>query len=296
MPPVAVTGKGKKMKFTNKYNLPEAIYNAASAYSRKPDNDRFSCSELTTPPQMRTLRMKHWDVLEEDVSDRIWSLLGQCFHSVLERHASANAFTEEKMVYPIPELDGIILTGQPDLLDDKGILHDYKVTSAYSFLLGDKPEWSAQLNTYAFLYGQFGFDIKGLVIQAILRDWQRSKSLKDADYPVIPFQSVNIPMWSQAEQLSFIVEKINDHLQNPMRPCTADERWQTPDTYSVMKEGRKSSVRNLDTQEEAKKYMKDNNLEKGYYIEIRPGKSNRCEGYCNVSQYCDQYKKGVNHD
>ena len=71
--------------------------------------------------------------------------------------------------------------------------------------------------------------------------------------------------------------------------CTAEERWAKPDTYAVMKKGRKSALRLLPTEEKAKEYIGDQNLS----IEFRKGVSTRCEGYCEVSQFCKQYRESV---
>lgn len=50
------------MRITNNYNLPLAIYQAIVGKERrnlKPD--RFSVTDLINPPQVRKLKIKHWD-------------------------------------------------------------------------------------------------------------------------------------------------------------------------------------------------------------------------------------------
>ena len=76
--------------------------------------------------------------------------------------------------------------------------------------------------------------------------------------------------------------------------CTEKERWAKPDTYAVMKKGRKSALRLLPTEEKAKQFMKDYKVSKDLSIDFRKGVSTRCEGYCEVSQFCKQYKESVN--
>ena len=68
--------------------------------------------------------------------------------------------------------------------------------------------------------------------------------------------------------------------------CTSEERWAKPDTYAVMKKGRKTALRLLPTEEQAKEYIGDQD----FSVEFRKGVSTRCEGYCEVSQFCNQYR------
>jgi hypothetical protein len=62
--------------------------------------------------------------------------------------------------------------------------------------------------------------------------------------------------------------------------------WEKPTTYAIKKEGgmRAKSVHR--TLEEAEAV-----LTKGYILEVREGERTRCEKYCQVSQFCSQYKE-----
>src|SRR3990167_726063 len=157
------------MNWSNKYGLPQPL---ASAIMNDPYEavGYISVTGLIKPPRIRLLEKRHKEEIVEDVSEHIWRLLGQSVHSVLERADTFNHFSEERMV---ADVLGWQVSGQPDLLDPDGILSDYKVTSVYSFLLGDKPEWQAQLNLYVWLYRKHGWEAKGAQIVAILRDWMR---------------------------------------------------------------------------------------------------------------------------
>ena len=53
----------------------------------------------------------------------------------------------------------------------------------------------------------------------------------------------------------------------------------------MMKKGRKSAVRLLDSEEQAEAYVKDKNV-KGGYVEKREGENIRCDGYCSVREFC----------
>ncbi len=279
------------MIITNKYNLPETIINAIGE-NWKPKENRFSVTDLTSPPQIRYLKIKHWDKLEEDASERLWALLGNAVHYVLYKGSPDDSFSEEKMEVPIE--GGITIVGKSDLWHN-GEVSDYKITSVYSFLLGDKPEWEATLNLYAWLFLRMGLEVKKLTINAILRDWQKSKLLTDKDYPPIPFQSVNVKIWNEEKLKEFIQKAITDLTAINPRECSNLEQWARPTTFAVMKEDNKKALRVLNTFEEAEKWLiiADNNKSNKNKLEIveRKGQKIRCESYCPVKEVCEQRKR-----
>jgi hypothetical protein len=267
------------MKITNKYNLPEQLMTATKKSQRTPDKKIISCTQLISPAWQRHLQIKHWDEIEEDVSDRLWSILGSSVHSILSTDHS-NTITEERLEFAI---DGVTITGQSDSYTEGGIISDWKVTSVYSFLLGDKFEWEQQLNIYAWLWEKNGFPVTQLKINAILRDHQHSKTMSDDGYPKIPFVSKTIPLHSFEEREEFVKKRIKVHAMDCPPMCSPEERWERPTKYAVMKKGRKSAVRVFDTEEEAKKLLPE--VPSGY-IDIRPGTNARCGQYCNVARFC----------
>lgn len=99
------------MRLTNHYDLPPAIYQAVSGMTRKPEPYVYHPTELINNPLIRFLKMRHWDELEEDASDRLWALLGSACHAVLQKAGDIlNALTEEQLRYGI---DGcsLVMTG-----------------------------------------------------------------------------------------------------------------------------------------------------------------------------------------
>lgn len=83
------------MKLTNKYNLPEPIYDAVKADPYK-GGGWISTTTLIDSPQIRVLKKAHKDELSEDASDMLWALLGSAVHGVLER---ANIKNERKRAF-----------------------------------------------------------------------------------------------------------------------------------------------------------------------------------------------------
>ena len=283
------------MGITNKYNFPSAIVNAVKNDPYNSGDCDISVTRLIKPPQQVALTAQHSHELpDEDVSDRIWSLLGQASHTILERAAGEDAVVEQRW---FAERDGWTISGQIDLLENRS-LDDFKVTSVWKVkdaLANGCSEWAAQLNVLKWLYdGQPSVDnddsIDELRIIAICRDWRRSEAMRYDDYPK-QSEIISIPMWTDAERQKYVEKKIQEHKDardgNP-RPCTDTERWAKPTKYAVMKEGRKSAIRLLDSQQEYTDWLAANPQKGKIYQEIRPGEFTMCSEYCSAAPFCSQ--------
>jgi len=274
------------MKLTNKHGLPEVIVKAIGT-SRKPVKGRLSASDLSGAPWARIMKERHWDEIERDAGDSLWMLLGTSIHYALEKGAPEGALSEHRMQI---QYRGYTITGIADLFYE-GIISDHKVTSVFSYLLGEKPEWEVQTNIYAWLLGLEGKEVKGLRIQAILRDWQQGKAKYDPSYPQIPFKTIEIAMWSKERAQAYVDEWI-DAYEKEEGPCSDAQRWKRESTFAVMKKGLKRAGRVLSTRKEAEQWMKKNVDEgKGSIIE-RPGSYAKCEGYCDCAKFCE-FKESV---
>ena len=73
------------MKITNISNLPKVIERAVINDPYDSSGSNISTTRLIAPPRIRVLEMRNWDLIEDDVSNRIFSLLGQSVHHILER-------------------------------------------------------------------------------------------------------------------------------------------------------------------------------------------------------------------
>ena len=275
------------MRLTNKQKLPRAIYNAVANDSYSSGGSDISATRLIAPVQQVYLQKNHADEVEEDAADRIWSLLGQSVHHILERAAEEDDVVEERFFTAI---NGWKLSGQCDLISE-GVLYDFKVTSAWSVLNGVKPEWEKQLNVLHYLADDPS--IHSLRIIAILRDWSKLAMMKSSDYPRHQVVELEIPLWSKEDQGLYVEERVRLHqyaqYEKIYSPCTPEERWQKSDVWAVMKEGRKSAVKLFDNAEDAEAMAIDKG--KGHSVVHRPGESVRCENYCSVKPFCKQYKE-----
>ena len=84
------------MKLTNRLNLPDAFVAAVAGDPYSPGiplpNTKgvYSVTTLIGPPQIKRLLDQHEDELSEDVSDRVWALLGRSVHKMLEHSAGTS--------------------------------------------------------------------------------------------------------------------------------------------------------------------------------------------------------------
>lgn len=276
------------MKITNKFNLPESIVSAIrnDPYTSGPCH--ISVTRLISPPRKVALEKAHYKDLEEDASDRVWSLFGQAMHVVLER-AGQNAITEARHSI---ERQGWVLSGALDHFDSTtGLLSDYKVTSCYAIKNGSRSEWIAQMNILATILREHGYTVNQLQIVVILRDWSKSQAHRSTDYPTQPVVVIEVPLWSEEKCEEYIDERIRLHqaARDKLPECSAEERWQTADVFALMKEGRKTAVKLYDSKAEADEALKA--AGEKHSLVLRPGKSIRCEGYCPVAQFCEQWRQ-----
>ena len=292
------------MKYTNKHNIPIEIIRAVENDSYSKGDSVKSITGLLQPPQISILNEEHSDKITQDISERIWILLGQSVHSILERanENELDTLTEERMYATVY---GWRISGQTDSISlEDNTLKDYKVTSSWTVVNSQKkdgkPEWAQQLNCYGWLAKQSGKTIDQLNIIAISRDWSKFQYERSGgDYPPAPVTVINIPMWTDEEQQNFIEERVSLHqdaeaeflISGTLPPCSDEERWKKEDTYRVVKAGRKSALRVLDSQKKADKYISGHKDEKNLSVELALGKSVRCESYCPVADFCKQYQE-----
>tara|TARA_R100001015_G_scaffold8156_2_gene3183 strand:+ start:279 stop:989 length:711 start_codon:yes stop_codon:yes gene_type:complete len=234
--------------------------------------------------------------LEEDISEKLWSVLGTAVHKVFEDHSGEDVISEERLFV---EVDGWVISGAIDLQDADGP-SDYKCTSVWA-VIHDKVEWEYQLNAYAWLMRHAkGVHSKKLSIIAVMRDWNRRQAEASPDYPQAPIATLDISMWSDEKQDAFMDHRIELHKDAEFRnlvddrlpDCTDEERWTKPSTYAVKKGTNKRAVRVLDSLEDAESYIKDNELDNKHHVEHRLGEYTRCAGnWCRVADFCDQWQE-----
>lgn len=281
------------MKITNRLALPlpivQAVTNDGYVSGRSGDVPHIGVTRLLSPPRLVALEEQHADELEEDAADRIWALIGQAVHVILER-AESSAITEERVSRMV---EGWEVAGRIDhlaLLPD-GVLTDWKVSSVWSakdLRDGGKKEWRDQVRLYAHLLRP-RYDVRRAQIVTILRDWSLNGARRFGNsYPAHQVVVVDIPLWPADEAERFLVERVRLHqaARHDLPRCSRDERWQRPEQWALMKRGRKAAVRLYDDAESAARAA---NRVDGVYVQYRPGEPVRCLSYCPVSKWCTQF-------
>lgn len=298
------------MKITNKTGLPQSIVSAVSHGTYDRGECDFSVSDLIRPPQLYGLSQAHRGELEEDAADRIWALMGTAVHYVIEAQRKPQdeaVLSEQRLLAPVGDW---LISGKPDHFEiEAGRLVDFKITSAWAVMdcLTNllKPDWLNQLNYYAYLLRYNGYEVNELQIVAILRDWSRANYLRSpASYPEKNIVVLNVPLLDPevvSTRLATACEEHQAALDGNARPCTNSERWYNPGKIALMKHGRKSAVKLFDTAADVEVAAANPEftaltldgdaitLGPKHYLETRPNAYPRCENYCEVADYCDQW-------
>jgi len=299
------------MKITNELNLPDSIVRAVTADSYVRGDADFTVTELLAPTQQLALQRKHADDLVEDASDRLYSLLGQAVHTILER-AGTSGIAEVRLQMPVTLPNGEIKTvsGKFDHFTlETGILTDYKIMSIWEAIYGLKPEKIAQLNLYERLLNYNGHEVKGLQIAGLFRDWSKSKAGYGDGHPPKQVQLIPVPLWDANKSDAYLQTAVEGATAaitgTNIAPCTGDDRWEQPTKYALMKKTRQKAVKLADSLELLEVYGLSKNLcevleipnsnevsviwKENLTVDVRPGRNTRCEDYCNVNGFCPQF-------
>jgi hypothetical protein len=288
---------------TNRFNLPAPLVEAVrnDGYS---NSGTLSVTTLIKPPQAVAIERAHAAELTEDASDRIWALLGQATHTILERAAMGlgDEYVIEERFFAT--LEGVKVSGQCDILHKPTkTIQDYKVTSAYSAksaIADGKDEWTLQLSMLAALARHSGHEVERGQIVAILKDWSRRTAEEEArkaasfgaacTYPQANVILIDIPLMSNDDTINWMRDRVKQFqraFEGTPPPCTDEERWKQPGKAAVMKQGRKTALKLFDCPDEAAAFAAS---QVGAYVEHRPTKFNRCEAYCQAAQWCPQHQ------
>jgi hypothetical protein len=295
------------MGLTGLKNFSEPIQNALmnDSYQGGLLTD-ISATGLIDSPRIKYLRKQYSHEITEDASRRIASLLGTAFHQLMEENSPDDWIKEERFY---AEVDGLMLSGQIDAIvpikkknlgDNPVVIRDYKVITAYKAQSGMK-DYERQGNIYGYLLRRNGYTPISFVIEAVIKDWKESFALRDENYPQLPIVEYEYPIWSFDQSEQYIKERLKLHFpkDDTIPECSDEEMWSSESKFEAKKKGHKKATKLFDSERDANNWIadQDHRSTKGTTFEDwdiiqRPSERRRCEGnWCNVSEYCDQFKK-----
>jgi len=270
---------------TNVHGLPQSIVAAVTNDPYTGGGD-ISATKLIDAPQVVNLWRQHHDKIKVDASERVWSLLGQAVHTILERAGmrQEGMIAEQRL---FAEVMGWQVSGQFDVMNlESKKISDYKVTTVYKANGNDK--WTQQLNVLRWLAHQNGNPVEELEIIAIFRDWRKAEAERNPAYPRAAIQAITVPVWSLEDTQEYIEERVALHQTaraGKRVDCTDEERWYSGTTYAVIKPGVSRALKVYDEHPDASV------VPEGYVVQERPGEYKRCQHYCDVAPFCEQYAR-----
>ncbi len=258
------------MKITNNYNLPQVLVDIAKKEQWKPTPNRYSVTEIMNSIKEIVLKRRHYDKLEDDVSEMTNALFGQAFHKLMEQDGGD---IEGKIEYQLE--NGLTISGRYDKLENYELI-DYKTTTTGFYMRNDFSDYRKQGLMYAWILHKRGVHVSQLKFYMFLKDFQLLRTQYDKNYPL-----TQIVLWEykiNSSDLFEIEQYINDRLTlidkyidapfNELPQPTNDELWYTGTKYAVMKRGSKRAMRLFDDKQEAFIYLLNQG---GDYIDERQG-------------------------
>ena len=286
-------------EMTNNFSIPKTIADAIQQRSKKysKGESKYSATTLIDSPRVAILNARHWQDIEEDVSDRLKSWMGSIIHDALQKNEGSGILDGRVIM----ELGGVKISGDPDHFNEsEKLIRDYKTTSTYSWVYGDKLEsYEKQINCYAMLYRSIGFEVERGDAVMIFTDWSKSKyatenAKRENSYPK-PIEVLEVEIWSYEEQIKYfseIVENLETQeiFSDDLLPeCTNEEKWMKKGNWKIWKDGNKTATKVCESEKEAileMKILQDKYPKSEFKIVENKAEPTRCKSWCSVSQWC----------
>jgi len=271
----------------------------------------ISINVLVNPVRIIELTLRHQNKIIEDVSEKALMLSGTLVHNAFA-HAARILFPQADVEKRLMiRVEGWDISGTPDLVcpEESGMpfweLFDWKFCSTYEAKNEVKAERQAQVNCYVYMVEKTGKQVSHAYIGGLFRDWSltKMKSKSEWNYPAAPAKDIEVDLWPKDATYDYIFDRVIAHQEaaeaheDDLPECTPEEMWEQKPVYSVIKKKAKRATRNLPTYGEAALYIDNLTAKKGakegakYEIKFKKGSRRRCEDYCSVSKFCEQYQQ-----
>jgi hypothetical protein len=243
----------------------------------------ISATRLKDSPRVNRLFKEHASQITIDYTKRGFAKLGEAWHDYMYKYAPEDWVCEERFY---AQIDGRIISGAIDAIEPTATgvnIWDYKLMTSYKAQTELK-EFEAQLNIYAFLLRQNDMNPEGLYISGIIRDWSDKKV--GGNYPDTMFPVFELPMWKPEEVEEYVRERLALHFAEELPLCTDEERWMSPPRFAVVSQKTGKTLRLFDSEQQAIDYQTKTPVT----IERRESEPIRCQRFCEVASFCDQYQ------
>lgn len=267
----------------------------------------YSVTTLIQPPRIVQLQRRYADEIAQkpiDIKKVMGSFRGTAIHDKFERtlwqymneNKHENYLLERRLWDRICDRK---ISGKFDAYFN-GTLYDWKTTSVWKRLFNDFTNYEQQGNIYAYMLRQVGLPVHTICIIAWYMNWE-AKKVYERGYPKDEVEPLFMPVWSDEQQEEFLCDRIELHKYNEdlsddcLSQCTRDEMWVKEDKFAVYLKGEmgvkgKKAKRVLNTIDEARDWIAQK-LDGEYEIQFRAGERTRCEEWCDVKEWCSQYKE-----
>jgi len=270
----------------------------------------YSVTEIIDPPRLVRLKKRHGHEVEQPLSSVIASMMGTAMHEYFEKYLKKWVFKTGYGGYTFEEqLEiGMLerkLSGRYDIRDNLDLI-DLKTCKVWKKVFDPNlKEWTEQQNCYNYLIKEArNIELKRLLIIAIYKDWQEGQSLRNPTYPNDQVEEYELPKWPYQVTKDFIETNLRRHIavedvpDDELPACSREERWERFNgghqvEYAIMKSPKSNRAMkliktNLDDALAAAQSMKG--ITKDSFIEVRYAQRTRCEKWCSVNIYCNDYK------
>lgn len=306
------------MSYSNRHNLsfPALCWLLRNEYTGNSGEKCISATSLTKPLRELLLSRQTKVTLDSttiDASDLFSSRLGTALHSaiydsvvkatpeVLQAAGIPKNKIKDVVINPtqltgkeIPiyleqrkyrEVNGWTVNGQFDCVVN-GEVNDYKLTKVNQYTGVVPPDYVLQMSIYRWIDPSIITSDVG-VLNYFLKDWQKSKSLKDRDYPIAATLTLPCKLLSIEETDRYIKNKLRKLDAGILPECTPEERWQSKPTYKYYSSSEATRASRVFTSKlEAERYA----LGRSGFIKTIPAENKRCK-YCTVGSICKTYKE-----
>jgi hypothetical protein len=183
-------------------------------------------------------------------------------------------------------------------------MYDLKNISVWKLVFGDKFDWTAQQNMYRHMYWiEHKVKVDTLNIIGIFRDWSLNNMQRGGNtYPRTPAVQIGLDRWDLQETYEYMEGRVNtmilceDVADDDLPECGYEDMWCKPDQVAIKTKRLKKAMRVLGSKKEADEWLseylasprcKDKVADISY--EHRPAVRTRCEAWCPINKYCNQY-------